>query len=118
MKTQDRRMSKPDMGSIIHLKNQWNILDIGNSYKNIGVSDELVEKFGVSNETLIGVSYENGSPMKIGLRWWSNDDDNFFADSKISALFYVFFFSFIYCFTECPKGRVRTVLFDIYDRQA
>ena len=29
-----RRMSKPDMGSIIHIKNQWNILVIGNHYVN------------------------------------------------------------------------------------
>ena len=29
-----RRMSKPDMGSIIHIKNQWNILVIGNYYVN------------------------------------------------------------------------------------
>ena len=29
-----RRMSKPDMGSIFHIKNQWNILDIGNYYVN------------------------------------------------------------------------------------
>ena len=28
------RMSKPDMGSIIHIKNQWNILVIGNYYVN------------------------------------------------------------------------------------
>ena len=29
-----RRMSKPDMGSIVHIKNQWNILGIGNYYVN------------------------------------------------------------------------------------
>ena len=29
-----RRMSKPDMGSIIHIKNQSNILVIGNYYVN------------------------------------------------------------------------------------
>ena len=29
-----RRMSKPDMGSIFHIKNQWNILVIGNYYVN------------------------------------------------------------------------------------
>ena len=29
-----RRMSKPDMGSIFHIKNQWNILSIGNYYVN------------------------------------------------------------------------------------
>ena len=29
-----RRMSKPDMGSIFHLNNQWNILVIGNYYVN------------------------------------------------------------------------------------
>ena len=29
-----RRMSKPDMGSIIHIKNQWKILVIGNYYVN------------------------------------------------------------------------------------
>ena len=29
-----RRMSQPDMGSIFHLKNQWNILVIGNYYVN------------------------------------------------------------------------------------
>ena len=29
-----RRMSKHDMGSIIHIKNQWNILVIGNYYVN------------------------------------------------------------------------------------
>ena len=29
-----RRMSKPDMGSIIHIKNQCNILVIGNYYVN------------------------------------------------------------------------------------
>ena len=29
-----RRMSKPDMGSSIHIKNQWNILVIGNYYMN------------------------------------------------------------------------------------
>jgi len=29
-----RRMSKPDMGSIFHIKNQWNVLDIGNYYVN------------------------------------------------------------------------------------
>ena len=28
------RMSKTDMGSIFHIKNQWNILDIGNNYVN------------------------------------------------------------------------------------
>ena len=28
------RMSKPDMGSIFHIKNQWNILVIGNYYVN------------------------------------------------------------------------------------
>ena len=27
-----RRMSKPDMGSIFHMKNQWNILGIENFY--------------------------------------------------------------------------------------
>ena len=27
-------MSKPDLGSIIHIKNQWNILAIGNYYVN------------------------------------------------------------------------------------
>ena len=27
-----RRMSKPDMGSIFHINNQWNILVIGNNY--------------------------------------------------------------------------------------
>ena len=27
-------MSKPDMGSIIHIKNQWNILAMGNYYVN------------------------------------------------------------------------------------
>jgi len=27
-----RWMSKPDMGSIFHIKNQWNILVIGNNY--------------------------------------------------------------------------------------
>ena len=29
-----RRMSKPDMGSICHIKNRWNILVIGNYYVN------------------------------------------------------------------------------------
>ena len=29
-----RRMSKPDMGSIFHMRNQWNILVIGNYYVN------------------------------------------------------------------------------------
>jgi len=29
-----RRMSKPDMGSIFHIKNQWNILVIENYYVN------------------------------------------------------------------------------------
>jgi len=29
-----RGISKPDMGSIFHLKNQWNILVIGNYYVN------------------------------------------------------------------------------------
>ena len=29
-----RRMAKPDMGSIFHIKNQWNILVIGNYYVN------------------------------------------------------------------------------------
>ena len=29
-----RRMSKPDMGSIFHITNQWNILNIGNYYVN------------------------------------------------------------------------------------
>ena len=29
-----RRMSKPAMGSIFHIKNQWNILVIGNYYAN------------------------------------------------------------------------------------
>jgi len=29
-----RRMSKPDMGSIFHIKNQWNILVTGNYYVN------------------------------------------------------------------------------------
>ena len=29
-----RRMSKPDMGSIFHINNQWNILVIGNYYVN------------------------------------------------------------------------------------
>ena len=29
-----RRMSKPDMGSTFHIKNQWNILVIGNYYVN------------------------------------------------------------------------------------
>ena len=29
-----RRVSKPDMGSIFHIKNQWNILGIGNYYVN------------------------------------------------------------------------------------
>ena len=29
-----RRMSKPNMGSIFHIENQWNILVIGNCYVN------------------------------------------------------------------------------------
>ena len=29
-----RWMSKPEMGSIFHIKNQWNILPIGNYYVN------------------------------------------------------------------------------------
>ena len=29
-----RRMSKPDMGSIFHIKHQWNILAVGNCYVN------------------------------------------------------------------------------------
>ena len=29
-----RRMSKPDMGSIFHIENQWNILVLGNYYVN------------------------------------------------------------------------------------
>ena len=29
-----RRMSKPDMGSIFHINNQWNILVMGNYYVN------------------------------------------------------------------------------------
>ena len=29
-----RRMSKPNIGSIFHIKNQWNILVIGNYYVN------------------------------------------------------------------------------------
>ena len=29
-----RRMSKPEMGSILHINNQWNILVIGNYYVN------------------------------------------------------------------------------------
>ena len=29
-----RRMSKPEMGSIFHIKSQWNILVIGNYYVN------------------------------------------------------------------------------------
>ena len=29
-----RRMSQPDMGFIFHIKNQWNILVIGNYYEN------------------------------------------------------------------------------------
>jgi len=29
-----RRMSKPDMGYIFHIKNQWNILVMGNYYVN------------------------------------------------------------------------------------
>ena len=33
-KINTRRMSKPDMGSSIHIKNQWNILVIGNYYVN------------------------------------------------------------------------------------
>ena len=30
-----RRMSNPDLGSIFHIKNQWNILVIGNYYQNL-----------------------------------------------------------------------------------
>ena len=33
-KVNTRLMSKPDMESIIHIKNQWNILVIGNYYVN------------------------------------------------------------------------------------
>ena len=33
-KVSTRRMSKPEMGSIFHIKNQWNILVIGNYYAN------------------------------------------------------------------------------------
>ena len=33
-KVNTRRMSKPDMGSIFHIKNQWNILVKGNYYVN------------------------------------------------------------------------------------
>ena len=29
-----RQMSKPEMGSIFHIKNRWNILVIGNNYVN------------------------------------------------------------------------------------
>ena len=34
-KVNARRMSQPDMGSIFHIKNQWNILVIGNYYQNL-----------------------------------------------------------------------------------
>jgi len=33
-KVNRRRMSQPDMGSIFHIKKQWNILVIGNYYVN------------------------------------------------------------------------------------
>ena len=33
-KVNTRRMSQPDMGFIFHIKNQWNILVIGNYYEN------------------------------------------------------------------------------------
>jgi len=37
-----RRILKPDMGSIFHIKNQWNILVIGNYYVNYQNYQNLV----------------------------------------------------------------------------
>ena len=37
-----RRMSKPDMGSIFQIKNQWNILVIGNFYVNYQNCQNLI----------------------------------------------------------------------------
>ena len=37
-----RRMSKPDKGSIFHIKNQWNILVIGNYYVNYQNNQNLM----------------------------------------------------------------------------
>ena len=37
-----RRMWKPDMGSIFHIKNQWNFLVIGNYYVNYQIYQNLM----------------------------------------------------------------------------
>jgi len=51
-----RRMLKPDMGSIFHIKNQWNILVIGNYYVNYP---------NYQNQMLLTSSDTKRTPMQI-----------------------------------------------------
>ena len=45
-----RRMLKPDMGSIFHIKNEWNILVIGNYYVNYQNYQNAFNPPGILNE--------------------------------------------------------------------
>ena len=49
-----RRMSQPDMESIFHIKNQWNILVIGNYYVNLkNVQNSMVLSSSGTKRTLM-----------------------------------------------------------------
>ena len=54
-----RRTSKPDIGSIFHIKNQWNILVIGNYYLN-----SMLSTFSDTKRTLMHLFLFTNSTQK------------------------------------------------------
>ena len=60
-----RRMSKPDMGTIFHIKNRWNILVIGNynvNYQNF--QNLMLLKSSVTKRTLMHLSLFTNSAQR------------------------------------------------------
>ena len=60
--TVSRRMSKPEMGSIFHIKNRWNILVIGNYYVNY--QNLMLLTFSDTKRTLMHIGLFTNSAQR------------------------------------------------------
>jgi len=66
-----RRMSKPDMGSIFHIKNQWNILVIGNYYVNYQNYQNLMLLTFSETNTDVSILVYKFRPKRTGFNMYA-----------------------------------------------
>ena len=96
-----RRMSKPDMGSIFHIKNQWNILVIGNYYVNFQNYQNLM--LLTSSNTDASILVYKFRPERTNFNMYAEDTQ---LQLTFLALHSCNLLSFVTCFQyECWNSQ-------------